>query len=105
MRISKPKHLSRTAGKFYTDVFKEFELEPHHLKILTAACECLDRMQDAREQIKKDGLFVKDRYGQVKAHPAQKVEIDNKTLFARLIRELGLDIEGPEESRLPRIGG
>ena len=103
--IKIPSHLSKQSSEFYSVIMNEFELEPHHCELLTLACECLDRMRTARNQIKKDGLFCRDRYGQTKTHPAQRVENDNKTLFARLIRELGLDITDPSETRLPRLRG
>lgn len=38
-----PHHLSPVARKFWRSVLAEYELEPHHLAILAAACEALDR--------------------------------------------------------------
>lgn len=78
--------------------------EPHALKLLTIAAEAWDRRQQAREAIAKDGAFVKDRFGQTKAHPAIAVERDTATIFARALRELALPIDDPDSSRPPRVG-
>ena len=45
----------------------------------------------------KDGAYVTDRYGQLRAHPGVAVERDSKTLAARLFRELALDPRPPLE--------
>ncbi len=39
---------------------------------------------------------------QVREHPAAKALRETRLLFCRLVRELGLDLEPPEESRIPR---
>jgi phage terminase small subunit len=99
-----PGHLRTETRKWFGSILDSYELESHHIKLLTLAAECWDRIVQAREQIKLDGLFLRDRYGSMKAHPGVKVEIDNKITFARLIRELGFDIErGTESNRPPRL--
>jgi hypothetical protein len=50
-------------------------------------------MVEAREAIKKDGPYFRDRYGQLRPHPAITVERDCRIGFARLVRELGFDRE------------
>lgn len=89
------KHLRPKSKKFYKAVTKAYnDFEEHHYKILLKGCECLDRIEEAQEAIKKDGAFYMDK-GKPKAHPGLKVEVDNKILFARLMRELNLDYEPP----------
>ena len=61
----------------------EFELEEHHLKLLTAACESWDRCQQARRRLKKHGLTYADRFGQPRARPEVGIERDNRIAFAR----------------------
>jgi phage terminase small subunit len=83
---------------------ENFELEEHHVKVLTAAAEAWDRAQEARGAIAKHGgAFFTDRFGAPKVHPAVAVERDAKILFARLLRELRLDID-PPDSRPPGLG-
>ena len=97
-----PKDFSSESRKFWNDTLRVFKLEPHHLKILEAACRCWDRVVEARGQVEKDGAYFKDRYGQHKPHPALDVQTKNSNLFMRLIRELGFDLEKPEDPRPPR---
>lgn len=101
-----PAYLSRAAKAWWKTIVTDFALESHHLKILEAACGAWDRAEQARALLAKEGLTITDRFKQPKVHPAALIERDNKTLFARLVRELGLDVEGsPADNRPPRTGG
>ena len=103
-KITAPKHLQAEGGDFWEAVLFDYDLEEtHHLKLLENACVCVDRIAQARRKIRKNGGFYKDRWGIPKEHPAQKNERENKILFARLIRELNLDLETPGENRPPKI--
>ena len=104
-KIKAPSYLSAAAKKWWDSVVAEYVLESHHLKLLEAAAGAWDRAEQARKLLKKDGLVVLDRFKQQKAHPASLIERDSKSLFSRLVRELGLDVEGPVDSRPPRLGG
>ena len=70
-----------------------FELEDHHIEQVIQACVCLDRQDEAREEIEKAGSYYTDRWGQPRPHPAHKIEESNKVLFCRIIRDLNLDVE------------
>src|SRR5262245_29276727 len=99
-----PKHLVSATKKRWAGVMAEYVLEPHHVRLLTLAAESWDRCQQARETIAKEGLtFVKD--GVPRRHPAVQVEQYAKIAFARLIRELALDVSAPDDSRPPSIKG
>lgn len=100
-----PMHLKPATRRWFDGVIAGYELEPHHLKLLLAAAESWDRADDARRILATEGLCITDRFNQRRAHPMVNVERDMKGLFARLVRELGLDIEGPADSRPPRLGG
>lgn len=100
-----PKYLSAPTRRWYAAVASEYVLESHHLRILELAARSWDRAEEARRQIKADGLVTSDRYGQVKPHPAINIERDSQLRFARLLRELALDVEPPHATRIPRTGG
>jgi len=89
-----PKHLTKESKEFFNKIVKNYNLEDHHIKILILACDCLDRIKQAREVILIRPFYV-DRFGQPKVNPAYQIESSNKILFARLIRELNLDTEVP----------
>ena len=88
-----PKELEASGRKFWRQVTGDFDLtEFHHKELLFQASCCLDRIETAREAVEKDGkAFISDRFGQLREHPALKVEKENRILFSRLLRELGLD--------------
>ncbi len=81
-----------------------YELEPHHIRLLTLAAESWDRCEQSREILADEGLTFEDRFGQPKSRPEVAVERDSRLAFARLIRELALDGE-VEPVRVPRVGG
>ena len=101
-----PAHLRPTTARWWCSVVADFELEAHHLRLLTLACQAWDRGEQAREVIAKEGLTFKDFRGQPKARPEVAIERDSRLSFARLVRELGLDLgEDPSQSRPPRVRG
>jgi len=101
-----PAHLATATKKWFANVVEEFELEPHHLRLLTLAAEAWDRGQQAREAIAKEGLTFTDKHGQPRARPEVSIERDSRIAFARLLRELALDVSTPaDDCRPPRIGG
>jgi P27 family predicted phage terminase small subunit len=94
-----PAHLKECTRRWYRSVVRDYSLEPHHLKLLQAAAECWDRLCQAREQLAKDGLVVTGSEGSLKAHPCVAIERDTRLGFARLIRELDLDVDPPGGTR------
>ena len=104
-KLKVPTHLKPKTKKWWLSVLKEYELEAHHIKILTLAAEAWDRGQEARETIKREGTYYHDRFGCPKTHPAVAVERDSRISFARLLRELALDVEPPGNTPRPPIIG
>ena len=97
-------HLSEDAAGWWQSVQREFSLEPHHIRLLTLACEAWDRGQGAREILDAEGLIYEDRFGAPKARPEVAIERDSRIAFARLLRELDLDLDSPTEPpRAPSI--
>lgn len=95
-----PKHLGAAGRALWRSIVAEYELEPHHLAVLEAACQARDRMDEAHAAIERDGAYLPGRFG-TKAHPALAVERDSRIAMLRCLRELGLDLEAPATSRPP----
>ncbi|CAN7517096.1 P27 family phage terminase small subunit [Mesorhizobium caraganae] len=99
-----PEHLSDQAKTWWRGVVQDYVLEPHHLRLLQLAAEAWDRAQQARAVIDKEGITTTDDRKNVRAHPAVGIEKDARTGFARLVRELDLDVElPPNRSRPPGL--
>lgn len=97
-----PAHLSDDAREWWDQVLREYDLEPHHRRLLQSACEAWDRMQQARAALATHGaLTFTDERGVIRAHPCVAMERDARTAFARLVRELDLDTGAPSEAPRP----
>jgi phage terminase small subunit len=94
-----PRHLTAPTRAWFSQVCERYELEEHHLKLLTLAAESWDRCCAARLAIAKRGLTYTDRFGAPHPRPEVSIERDSRTSFARLIRELDLDLSAPQEPR------
>ena len=94
-----PAHLTDGTRAWWRSVVRDYELQPHHLRLLQAAGECWDRLQESRELLARDGLVIEGREGGMRPHPAAAIERDSRIAFARLIRELDLDVEPPASTR------
>jgi phage terminase small subunit len=104
-RFSPPAHLRPDTAAWWQAVAKDYALESHHLRILTLAAEAWDRGVEARESIAKHGTVYVDRFDQPRARPEVAIERDSRIAFARLVRELALDLDPPDEAgRPPRLG-
>src|ERR1700674_2974305 len=83
-------HLSAKSKKWWRSVSAEFELTPTDYKVLTAAAEALDSAEEARKQLKREGLTYVDGRGVIKGHPAVIIMRDSAGLFAKLVKMLRL---------------
>ena len=96
-----PKHLERATKVWWRALVEEFELEEHHLRLLQLAAEAWDRCAQAREVLAAEGLIYMDRFEQPRARPEVAIERDSRLAFARLLRELALDVEPPPNGHRP----
>ena len=56
--VSKPKApagLGAAGRRFWSAVVEEYELGPAQLEVLRVTCECRDRLEEARAEIKSAG--------------------------------------------------
>ena len=99
--ITTPNHLEPATARWFIGVLETYDLEAHHVRLLQAAAECWDRLQQARALLAEEGITIEGRFGP-KAHPAVAIERDSRLAFARLLRELDLDGEPGPDPRPPR---
>jgi phage terminase small subunit len=102
--IKAPAHLRLATRKWWQSVCTDWELEPHHRRLLTLAGEAWDRCVAAREAIEAEGLTYADRFGVPRARPEIAIERDSRLAFCRCLREIGLD-STDIETRPPRQNG
>ncbi|MDO8616083.1 MAG: P27 family phage terminase small subunit [Dehalococcoidia bacterium] len=100
-----PSHLSAPSRAWWRSVTDGYLLEEHHVRLLTLACEAWDRCEQARAVLTTSGLTFEDRFGCPRARPEVAIERDSRVAFARLLRELALDVEPPKDNRPPGISG
>jgi len=101
-----PAYLRPATREWFAGVAETYDLERHHVLLLTKACEALDRGESARAIVAKKGMTYTDRFGQPCARPEVAIERDARIAFARLLRELALDVvDEPAPSRPPGLTG
>ena len=100
-----PKHLRPETREWCSSVDRDYELEPHHRRLLVLAGEAWDRAGEARETIETEGAYYVDRFGSPKPHPALAIERDSRLGFARLVKQLELDAAEPLRRPVPQLGG
>jgi P27 family predicted phage terminase small subunit len=98
--VRAPEGLATDTAKWFRSVCRDYVLEPHHVMLLEQACRSWDRCEQARRMLEAEGLTTTDRYGTAKVHPAVAIERDSRIQFARLCRELDLDVEAPRSERV-----
>ena len=98
-----PKHFKKPTREWFASVMGQYELEEHHIRLLTLACEAWERAQEARVMLTKRGMVYIDRFNAPEARPELAIERDASILFARLVRELDLDFETSADMRPPAL--
>jgi len=99
-----PSYLKAATRRWWESVCSDWQLEEHHKRLLTMACLTWDRAEEARKLIAAEGLTSPTRDGGAKLHPAVRVEQEARIAFARLIRELDLDVDPPKAAaRAPQL--
>jgi hypothetical protein len=86
-----PGHLSDAIKAWWRQVVTEYDLEAHELLVLQAAAEAWDRCEEARLAIAEHGLTYEGPHGP-RPRPEVAIERDARIAFARLVRELNLEL-------------
>ncbi|MCP5010963.1 MAG: hypothetical protein GY942_13360 [Aestuariibacter sp.] len=100
-----PKQLSREAKQWWRKFQEEYGVEDEAgLLLMQTALEAFDRMKEAQKVIAEDGLMIKDRFDQLKAHPLLTTERDSRAQMLTALKSLNFDLE-PLRDAPGRPGG
>jgi phage terminase small subunit len=98
-----PSSLSPAAASWWRSTVEQYELDPHHLRLLSEAAWSWDRCQQARAVVDRDGMTYTDRFGQPKPRPEVAIERDARAAYLRAMRELDLDGVPDPDARPERL--
>jgi P27 family predicted phage terminase small subunit len=101
-----PRHLSARSRDLWRRIISTYVFGDHDVELLRVGLEALDRCDEARTIIKKDGgPVVHNRWNMPVKHPAVAIEETARIQFVRVMRELALEGELPSDTRPPRPRG
>lgn len=105
MKNTAPKNLSPEARQWWERIATEYNLSDEAgLLLLQTALEAFDSMRAAQEAVKNDGQVLRDRWGQIRAHPLLTVVRDSRSQMLMALKHLNLDLE-PLRAGPGRPGG
>ena len=61
--------------------------------------EALDRKREVQAELKRDGIVIKNRAGELRPHPAASIERDSRLAVLRCLRALGLPLSEEVDKR------
>lgn len=85
--------LSGRAARVWLEVQAGWSLDPTSLELLRCAVEALQRADECARQVNAEGSTFRDRWGQVRPHPAALLERDHRGQAARHLQALGVSLE------------
>ncbi|WP_371738621.1 P27 family phage terminase small subunit [Alcanivorax quisquiliarum] len=94
-KITPPKSLGTDGRKLWAELRREYEItDAGSLAILRSMCESVDRLNQCREAVARDGLVVAGSGGQPRPHPLLQVEAEARRALLAHSRALRLDLSG-----------
>lgn len=95
-----PSHLSDRSKTLWRQLVPSRALSPGRLALLEEALSALDRSDEARGIIAREGMAkVTERTGMVHLNPVVKVERESRQLFVKIMDSLGLGWDGEIDGR------
>jgi phage terminase small subunit len=86
-----PSELGPAGKRFWKRITSAFVVvDAASYEFLFLACVARDRLAAAEAAIREDGGFLKDRFGQTRAHPAVQISRDATATMLAAMRALGL---------------
>ena len=100
-----PASLSRAGRSLWRRYMEIYELdEHHHAHVLQMALESWDRVLQCQQRIAKDGMFVPDRFGVTRLHPAVVEERRARAATAQCLKMLRIDVLPHQQPGRPATG-
>lgn len=88
--MNAPRTLGIKGKDFWKGIMADWLIDQRHdLELLEQASICLDRLENARNAMERDGEYI-EVHGKLTAHPGLKVERECLALFNRLVKALDL---------------
>lgn len=95
-----PKNLSREAKNLWRKIQDEYAISDEAgLLILATGLEAFDRMRQAQDILKAEGMTTLDRFQQPRPHPAATIERDSRAAMLAALKQLNLDLEPLRDGR------
>jgi phage terminase small subunit len=94
-----PESLSAEARRLWKSTVEHYAIDEQAAMVLKAGLEAMDRREQARQAIAKDGAVIKDRWGQLKPSPWCGIERDSAATLYKAFRLLGLDLAQTGEGK------
>lgn len=101
--VRAPRGLTVATRKWFTDTCRRWVLDAHHVRLLELAARAFDEARAADKLLASEGMVVSMPSGAKRPHPAIRIRADARLAFARLLRELDLDVDPPAESARPPV--
>lgn len=94
MKNSKPPaSISAEGKKWWTRIVEEYAVDDAAgLLLLEEAMRAFDDTRKAQAILEREGMTLKDRFGQQRQHPASLTLRDSRNLMLRSLKALNLDI-------------
>jgi P27 family predicted phage terminase small subunit len=88
-----PAGLSRRGAELWQRLQAEYRVvDSAGLAVLEQGIRSFDRAEEARHELDRTGCVVRDRWNQLKAHPATTIERDARAAFLAALKQLGVEI-------------
>ena len=92
--IRAPSGLSKESKRWWHKLVLDYNITDSGGRlILLNIFQAFDRLKSAQAILKTEGMTIKDRFDQIKAHPLCAVERDARSAVLAGLRALNLDIE------------
>ena len=99
-----PRKLGAHGGALWRSIMSEYQIEDGGgLSMLAQACIALDRAEQCRVQIERDGVVLRTKTG-LKDDPALKHELASRSFVVRTLRESAWTLNRWARVRRPPVG-